>query len=104
MRFLRIPVFGVGVDILLIVQSLFDNHIHDRVQHGHIRARLELQHVTGIPLERLPTWIHHDQLATTFGELLEIGRRHRMVFDRVTANRNCHICVFNLVKGGRHGT
>ena len=93
------PILGVGFDILLIIQPFFHNHVHNRVQHRHIGAGAELQHMTGKPLQRLAARIHHDQLATPLGELFEICCSHRMVFDRVGPDHNRYIGIFNLVKG-----
>mmetsp|Transcript_22998 Transcript_22998/g.38834 ORF Transcript_22998/g.38834 Transcript_22998/m.38834 type:complete len:682 (+) Transcript_22998:1800-3845(+) len=98
---LRLPILGIGVDILLVVEVLFDNRVHDRIQHRHIRAGPELQHMRRETLERLTPRIHHDQLATALGELLEISRRNRVVFDRVAADGNRHIRILDLVKCGR---
>ena len=45
--------------------------------------------------------IHHDQLAAAFGELLEIGRGDGVVLNRVRADDDGHIGVFDLVEGRR---
>ena len=34
MLFLRLPILGEGRDILLIIELFFDNHMHDRIEHG----------------------------------------------------------------------
>ena len=104
MFFLSIPVFGEGGDVLLIIKAFFDNHIHDAVQHGHVSTRLELQHVGCEPFQTLVARIHHDQLAAALGELLEIGRRDRMIFERVGPDHNRHIRILNLIEGGCHST
>ena len=52
----------------------------------------------GKALKRLTAWIHDNQLAPTLGELLEIGRRHGVVFDRIGTNYDSHIRIFNLVE------
>ena len=102
--FLSLPILGVSLDILLVIQTLFDNHMHDRVQHCHVGAGAELQHMTGKAAQTHAARVHHDQLATTFGKLLEVGCSHGMVFDRITPDGNCHIRVFNFVEGRAHGT
>ena len=58
----------------------------------------------GVTFEPMTTRIHHDQLATTFRKLLEIGRRHRMIFRWVGADYDCRIGIFNLIKGCGNGT
>jgi len=42
--------------------------------------------------------VHHNQLAATFCELFEIGRRHRMVFGGVRPNDNRRIGIFNFIE------
>ena len=41
---------GMIADVGGVIELLLDDHIHDRVQHGDVGARLELQHVGGMPL------------------------------------------------------
>ena len=89
---------------MLVVQPFLNDHMHDRIEHAHIRTRTELQHVAGKALQGLTTRIHHNQLATTFGELLEICGSNRMVFNWVGPNHNRHIRIFDLVKGSSHRT
>ena len=50
----------------------------------------------------MPRGIHHDQLAAALGELLEEGRRDRVVLDRVGPDDDAHVRVFDLVKGRGH--
>ena len=99
---LSIPVFGKGCDVLFIIKALFDDHVHDAVQHRHVGAWLKLQHMRREPFEALVTRIHHDQLATTFGELLEIGCGNRVVLERVGPDHDGHISILNLVERGSH--
>ena len=99
MRFFRLPVFGVGVNILLIVEPFFHNYVHDCVQHRHICPRSELQHMRCETLQRLPAWIHDDQFATALCKLLEVGCCDGMVLNRVCTDHDSHIRVLNLVEG-----
>ncbi len=100
-RFLGFPVLGVGLDILAVVKLFLDDHMHDRVQHGHVGARAELQHVRSEPAQADPARIHHDQLSAALGELLEIGGRDRVVLDRVCTDDDRHIGILDLVERGR---
>ena len=100
--FFSFPVFGVGFNILLIIKLLFDDRMHNRVQHRHVSTRPELQHMAGETLQCLAARIHHNQLATTLGELFEIRRSNRMVLNWVSADHNCYIRVLNLVESGCH--
>ena len=45
MGFLGLPVFGVGINILLIIKPLFDDHMHDRIEHRYICTGPKLQHM-----------------------------------------------------------
>ena len=58
--------------------------------------------MAGEPFERLTTRIHYNQLATALRELFEIGRRYGMVFDRVGANHDRHISIFDLIERRCH--
>ena len=99
----RFEVLGVGGDILLIRQPLFDDDMHDRVQHRDVGARAELQHPPGVALQTLAARVHHDQLAAALGELLEIGRGDRVVFRRVGADDDGDVGVLDLVERGGDG-
>ena len=102
MRFHIFPVFGETIDILRVIQIFFDNHMHNRVQHGHIRPRTELQHMGRVPFHPLTAWVHDDQLTAPLGKLFEIGRRHRVIFNGVTTDQNSHIGIFNFIKSRRN--
>ena len=100
--FLSIPVFSEGFDVLLIVELFLHDHMHDRVQQRHIRAGFERQHMLSKPLQPLGARIHDDELATALGKLLEIGRRNRMVLQRVGANNDGDIRILDLIEGRSH--
>ena len=51
-----------------------------------------------MPFQRLPARVHHYQLAAAFCELLEIGRGDRVVLNRVGADDDGNIGMFDLVK------
>ena len=104
MRLHRGPVFGHRVNILRVEQVFFDNHMHDRVQHRDVSARLELKHMAGMPFQPLPPRIHDDQFSAALGKLLEVGRGHRMVLGRVGPDDDGHIGILDLVERGGHGT
>mmetsp|Transcript_27859 Transcript_27859/g.52040 ORF Transcript_27859/g.52040 Transcript_27859/m.52040 type:complete len:244 (+) Transcript_27859:494-1225(+) len=101
-RFHLVPVLGELRDIGFVIKFFFDDYMHDRVKHGHIRARLELQLVAGMTAKANTPRVTDNQLAAAFGELFEISRRHRVVLNWVTANRNGHIGVFDLIKRRGH--
>ena len=101
-RLFGLPILGIGRDILRVIQPLFYDHMHDRVEHRHISAGAELKHMAGETPQPHAAWVHHDQLATAFGELLEIGRGDGVVLNRVRADDDGHISVFDLVEGCRH--
>ena len=103
MRFFGFPVFGELGNVSFVVQLFFYNHVTDRVEHGHVRARAELQHVGREFTQANAARIHDDQLAAAFGELLKIRRRNRVVFDGVGPDDDRHICVFDFIEGRRHG-
>jgi hypothetical protein len=73
----RLPVLGHRLDVLAVVEPLLDDHVHDRVEHRHVGAGLELQHVGGVAAQRLAARVHDDQLAAALGELLEDRWRRR---------------------------
>ena len=99
MRTLCVPIFCVAVDVFLIIEAFLHDHMHDGVEHAHIRPGPELQHMAGKAFEGLSARIHDNQLSAAFGELLKIGRRNGMIFDWIGPNDNRNIGVFNLVKG-----
>ena len=40
--FHRVPVFSERLNILFVVEFFFNDHMHDRVEHRHIRTGAEL--------------------------------------------------------------
>src|SRR5207248_1076135 len=73
------------------------------VEHRDVGAWLELQHVRGVALERLPARIHDDELRAAFGRLLEEGGGDRMVLGRIGADDDDDVGILALVEGGRDG-
>ena len=57
----RLEAFDVGLDVLLVVELLGDDGVEHAVEHRHVGAVLELQHVGGVALERLAARVGHDQ-------------------------------------------
>ena len=53
------------IQILLLVQFLFQDHVHHGVDQTNVSAILELQHVTGMLMHAVATRIHNNQLGTT---------------------------------------
>ena len=102
MGFFRLPILGIGFDILLVVKLFFNDHMHDRIQHRHICTGPKLQHMRCKTLQSLPARIHHNQLAAAFGKLFEICGGNGVIFNRVGANHNRHIGIFNFVKRRRN--
>ena len=96
---LCVPVFCIGVDIVLIIEPFLNDHMHDGVEHADIRSGSKLQHMAGKAFEGLAARVHDNQLSAALGELLKIGRRNGMIFDWICADDNRYIGVFNLVKG-----
>ena len=94
--------FGESLDVLPVVELLLDDDVHDGVEHRHVGAGPELEHVRGVTLQALAAGVHDDQLAAALGELLEIGRRHRVVLGRVGADDDGELGVLDLVEGRRH--
>ena len=92
----------VGLDVLLVVQFLLDDHVEHRVEHRDVSAILELHHAPGVALQRLPARIHYDKLRAALRRLLEEGRRHRMVLDRVRADHDDDFGVLALVERRRN--
>ena len=102
MRCERGKALGVGLDILLVVQLLADDHVEQRVEERDIGPDRELQHVGRVPLQRLAARVHDDQRRATLGRLLEIGRRDRMVLGRVGADHHDDVGLFTFVEGRSH--
>ena len=94
--------FGVGLDVLLVVELLGDDHVEHGVEHRHVGAVGELEHVGGMALERLAARVHHDELGAALRRLLEEGRRDRMVLRRVGADHDDDVGVLALVEGRGH--
>ena len=92
---------GLRLDVLGIVEAFLDDHVHQRVQHGNVAARLELQHVRGMALQRLAARVHHDQRLAALGRLLEEGRGDRVVLGRVGADHDDHVGIHR--RGERRG-
>ena len=102
MRPLRLPILGERRDVLLVAQPLLGDHVHDRVEQRDVGPGAELQHAVREAPQADSARIHHDQLAAALGELLEVGRGHRMVLDRIGADHDRHVGVQDLVEGRRH--
>src|SRR5450759_3964212 len=94
--------FHVGLHILLVVQLLADDDVEHAVEHGHVGAVLELHHLPGVALERLPARVHHHQLGAALGRLLEESGGDRMVLGRVGPDDNNKVGILALVEGRGH--
>ena len=79
---------GLCLDILPVVEALADDCIENAIEHRDVGARLELQHMRRMALERLPARIHHNELRTALGRLLEERRRYGMVLGRICPDNN----------------
>ena len=101
-RLLFFPVLGECLDILAVEEILLDDHIHDCIQHRHIGSRPELEHMGCMPAQFATPGIHYDQLAAPLGELLEIGRGDRVVFDGIGADDDGNVRVPDFVECRRH--
>ena len=97
-----LEILRVGLDVLLVVELLFDDDVEDAVEHRHVGAVLELHHLPGVALERLAARIHHDELRAALGRLLEEGRGDRMVLGGIGANDDDDVGVLALVEGRGH--
>ena len=102
MGFLCFPVFGPAMDVLAVVKLLFDDHMHNRVEHADICSRAKLNHFFCKTAQTDPTWVHYYELATALGELFEIGRCNRVVLNRVRSDDDCNIGVLNLIECRRN--
>ena len=58
----RLEALDIGLDVLLVVELFGDDRVENAVEHRHVGAVLELQHVRGMALERLAARIHDDEL------------------------------------------
>ena len=89
----RLEIGGVRGDILPVVKLLGDDGVHDRVQHRHVAAGPELQHMRRMAFQRLAARIHDDQRRAAFRRLLEIGGGDGVVLGRVGADHDQRIGV-----------
>ena len=92
----------VGLHVLLVVELLADDDVEHGVEHGHVGAVLELHHLPGVALKRLPARVHHHQLGAALGRLLEEGGGDRMVLGRVGADDDDEVGILALVEGRGH--
>ena len=83
-----VKAFGIARDILLVGQAFGDDGVEHRVQHRDIAAGLEREMFVGMPRQRLPARIHHDQLGAALGRVLEVGRGNRMVHGGIGADHD----------------
>ena len=95
---------GVGLDVLGVVEALGHDHVHDRVEHGHVAAGLELQHPGGVALHGLAARVHDHQPGALLGRLLEVGGGDRVVLGRVGADDHDQIGMERVGEGGGDGT
>src|SRR5665213_3557577 len=93
---------GVKSFTLLVVELLADDDVEHGVEHGDVGAVLELHHLPGVALERLPARVHHDELGAALGRLLEEGGGDRVVLGRVGADHDDEIGIFALVESRGH--
>jgi hypothetical protein len=97
----RIEAFDIGLDILLVVELLFTDHVQHRVQHRDVGTVRELHHAPGMTLQRLSARIHHDKLRTAFRRLLEEGGRHGMILGRIGTDHDDDVRILHLIEGRR---
>ena len=94
--------FDVSLHVLLVVEFLGDDDVEHGVEHRHVGAVLELHHLPGVALERLPARVHDDELGAALGRLLEEGGGDRVVLGRVGADHDDEIGILALVEGRGH--
>ena len=99
----RLEIGRMRGDILAVVKLLGDDGVHDRVQHRHIAAGPELQHMRRMAFQRLAARVHDDQRRAAFRRLLEIGGGDRVVLGRVGADDDQRIGIAGLVEGRGDG-
>jgi len=83
----------MGLNILLVIEFFFDDHMHDGIEHRNITAGLELQHVFCVTLQGLTAGVHDNQGLTVFDGLLEESGRDGMVFRGVRTDHNNDFCI-----------
>ena len=97
-----LEILGIGLEVLDVVEPLFDDHMHDGVEQRHVARRLELQHVGGVLAHRLPARIDDDELGAALRRLFEEGRGHRMILGGIGADDHDHVGMLDLVEGRGH--
>ena len=98
----RLEAFDVGLDVLLVVELFRHDRVEHAVEHRHVGAVLELQHMRGMALERLAARVGDDHGRAALLRLLEEGRGHGMIFRRIGADDENHFGVLALVESSRH--
>ena len=98
-----LEVGGLRLDVLPVVEPFGDDGVENAVEHRDVGARLELQHVGGVALERLAARVHDDELGAALGRLLEEGGGHRMVLGRIGTDDDDDVGILALVEGGGDG-
>ena len=97
-----LEILGIGLEVLHVVEALFDDHMHDAVEQGHVARRLELEHEAGVFAHRLPARIDDDELGAALRRLFEEGGGHRVVLGRIGADDHDHVGMLDLVEGRGH--
>ena len=98
-----LEILGVRLDVLPVVEFFLDDRVQHGIEHRHVAAGPELQHVRGVALQRLPARVHDDELRAALGRVLEEGRGDRMVLDRIGADDDDHVGVLGGHERRRHG-
>ena len=87
-------------DILIVRQPLGNDRVQHGVEQRDVTARLECQVMHRMTRQRLAPGVYDNELGTTLGSILDIGRSDRMIDGRVSTDDNNHLGV----QGRREGS
>ena len=78
-------------------QAFFNHRVDERIEHGHIGIRLELQSAPGVLPEVGNARVGQYDFGAALGGVFHPGGSHRVVGRGIGANDKNQICMFNVV-------
>ena len=88
----------------LIDQILFDNDMHDGIEHWHVTAWLKGQMMRSFTRKFSSTWIQQNQFGAGTQRIFHPRRTDRMIHCRICTDQYNYICFIDVCNRVGYGT
>ena len=93
----RLKIVGTPGNEVLVGQAFVDHGVDQRIEHGHVGVRFELQRAPGVFADVGHARVGQHNLGASFGRVLHPGGSHRVVGGGVGADQQDQLRVRHVV-------